>query len=385
MTISMKKLLFLFMMFGLFIACSDDDDKANELPVKGIEIPKFENPVKPGASITIKGEGFTKASEIWLRAITTRAENSGDVKAIITDVNSTGITFIAPAVYGNQLVLLKENGKEYELCKITFEEQIGESGDIEILSKKIKRVTVIDVYGDTHEEKDIYEYTYKDGKIISVKESEEGYIEISTYTYAADKITMLYKEFNGENVLVNKCTVTMDLKDDRLSFYTRLYDKKEDEDKEEIWKYEYKYNGEYLTFVKGDEDGAQTEETFSFVDGNFVTYKYVDDDYFDLYEYSYGNQLNNLNIDLFTFIAQNWDSWSGEDGFLLGVNGKRSKHLPSSMKWTSPVDNDEDEITSETETFEYAFTYEMDGDYITEMTITKEGEKETIIKIEYED
>lgn len=50
----MRKLLFLFTMLAFFIACSDDDDKDNELPIKGLEIPKFENPVKPGESITIK-------------------------------------------------------------------------------------------------------------------------------------------------------------------------------------------------------------------------------------------------------------------------------------------------------------------------------------------
>ena len=44
----MRKLLFLFTMLAFFIACSDDDDKDNELPIKGLEIPKFENPVKTG-------------------------------------------------------------------------------------------------------------------------------------------------------------------------------------------------------------------------------------------------------------------------------------------------------------------------------------------------
>ena len=153
----MKKLLFLFMMLGLFIACSDDDDKDNELPIKGLEIPKFENPVKPGESITIKGEGFTEASEIWFRSIVTRAENTGDVKATVTEVSLTGITFTAPEVYGNQSILLKENGKEYELGKMTFEEQSGESGDVEILPKRIKKI--VESFEDG---KNIYEYFYND-------------------------------------------------------------------------------------------------------------------------------------------------------------------------------------------------------------------------------
>ena len=117
---AIKKLLFLFTMLALFMACSDDNDKDNGLPIVGLEFPKFENPVKPGESITIKGEDFTKVSEIWFRTIVIRAENTGDVKAIVTEVNSTGITFTAPEVYSNQSVLLKENGKEYELGKICF-------------------------------------------------------------------------------------------------------------------------------------------------------------------------------------------------------------------------------------------------------------------------
>lgn len=157
----MKKLLFLFTMLAFFVACSDDD-KDNELPIKGLEIPKFENPVKPGEAITIKGEGFTKASEIWFRTILTRAENIGDVKAIVTKVNATGITFTTSEVYGNQSVLLKENGKEYELGKMTFEEQPEEGGDIEILPKRIKKI--IESFEDDQAEngigKNVYEYSY---------------------------------------------------------------------------------------------------------------------------------------------------------------------------------------------------------------------------------
>lgn len=54
-------------MLAFIMACSDDDDKDYESPIKGLEMPQFENPVKPGESITIKGEDFTKTSEIWFR------------------------------------------------------------------------------------------------------------------------------------------------------------------------------------------------------------------------------------------------------------------------------------------------------------------------------
>lgn len=91
--------------------------------------------------------------------------------------------------------------------------------------------------------------------------------------------------------------------------------------------------------------------------------------------------MNNLNIDLFTFIASEWDSWSGEEGFLLGIMGKRSQYLPSSMKWTT-VDLEDGK-----ETTEHTFSYKMDGDYITEMTVTEKTGEESTHKIEifYED
>lgn len=358
-------------MLALVVACSDDDYKDQELPIKGLEIPTFENPVKPGESITIKGEGFTKASEIWFRTIVTRAENAGDVKAVVIEVNSIGITFTTPEVYGNQSLLLKENGKEYELGKMTFEQQPEESGDVEILPKKISKVIVSD------EEDYTYEYTYKDEKIVSVKRTEKPSNDIttSTYTYSSDKITI---EIHESPISYN-ASVTLALKDNKLSVYTRNEDEQGDKS---VNKYEYTYNGDYISYVAGDEDGDWSKETFSFIEGKFMTYKYETDGYSDFYEYTYDNQLNNLNIDLFTYLARDWDSWSGEEGFLLGIIGKRSKYLPSSMKWT--IEDDEEDGRKKTE---YVFSYKMDGKYITEMTITeKTGEKSTTkIQIFYED
>lgn len=191
----MRKLLFLFTMLAFFIACSDDDDKDNELPIKGLEIPKFENPVKPGESITIKGAGFTDASEIWFRQIISKTAGNGDVKAVVTDVNSTGITFTTPEVYGNQSVLLKENSKEYELGEMTFEEK---SSDVEILPKKISKI--IESFEDEDAlkgiGKNIYEFSYDDkGRIVSLKVTEDGETEpyMSTCTYSSNPIDNLKK------------------------------------------------------------------------------------------------------------------------------------------------------------------------------------------------
>ncbi len=365
--------MFLFTMLALFVACSDDD-KDNELPIVGLEIPKFDNPVKPGESITIKGEGFTKASEIWFRTIVTRAENTGDVKAIVTDVNSTGITFTAPEVYGNQSVLLKENGKEYELGKMTFEEQLEEGGDVEILPKRVKKV----VYYEDGEVSETYEYTYNsENKITSVKITDYDEIpENITCIYASDKITMKITEGEDEEEFI------FNLKNDRVSSskwtYTDMGESYADN-------FVYTYSGQYLSKVEGSEEtpDEKMSETFSFEHGNLVKYTYssLGYNYTDTQEFTYGSQLNNLNIDLFAFVAYNFESESVDKPFQLGIAGKRSKYLPSSMKWTTEDEEDGKEIS------EHKFSYKMNGDYIIEMTITeKTGEESTDkIQIFYED
>lgn len=367
----MKKLLFLFTMLALFVACSDDD-KDNESPIKGLEIPKFENPVKPGESITLKGEGFTKASEIWFRQIFSKATGNSDVKAIVTEVNTTGITFTAPEVYGNQSVLLKENGKEYELGKMTFEEQPEEVGDIEILPKKISKV----IFHEEEYEETTYEYSYnQDGQIISVRRKGKYDDYTSTYTYSTNKIVIVKKETIGGRV---DTETIFDLKDGKLSHYKSTYDEFFDE-------YKYNYNGEYLSKVEGTEETEDEKmfETFSFIQGKLIQYKYesFDYDYVDIMDFTYGSQLNNLNLDLWTFISYDFEGSSVEKAFLLGIVGKRSQYLPASMKWTTEDDEDGRDVS------QYKFNYKMNGDYITEVSIIEDSKTiaDSRFEIFYED
>lgn len=372
----MRKLVFLFTMLALFVACSDDDDKGNDLPIKGLEIPKFENPVKPGESITIKGEGFTKTSEIWFRQIISKATENTDVRAAVTDVSSTGITFMAPEVYGNQSVLLKENGKEYELGKMTFEEQPEESGDIEILPKRVKKV----VYYENKKASETYEYTYnsekKIGSIKVTKHYNNNRTENMTYTYSTDKITV--KTTGGED----EEDYVFNLKNGKVSSSKSTYT-----DMDEVYadNFVYTYAGEYMSKVEGSEktEDEKMNETFSFIQGKLMqyTYKALNYNYSDIVDYNYGNQLNNLNIDLFTFISSDcMESESVIQPFLLGIAGNRSQYLPSSMKWTTEDEEDGKEVS------EYKFSYKMNGDYITEMLyIDEEEEEEWRYEIFYED
>lgn len=361
----MRKLLFLFTMLALFVACSDDDDKDNGLPIKGLEIPKFENPVKPGESITIKGEGFTKASEIWFRTIVTRAENTGDVKAIVSEFNSTGITFTAPEVYGNQSVLLKENGKEYELGKMTFEEQPEEGGDVEILPKRISKI-IESLEEEDYESgigKNIYEFSYDDkGRITSLKVTEEGETEPckSTYTYSSNQLVI--KEIGGDNQ-----TETYTLENGKATHYKKTYP-----DNKEWNEFDFKYEGDYLSQIKGIiENEYPTTENFTFIGGKLIQYKWIDEEFDNIYElldFTYGQQLNNLNLDLFGIILTDYFK-NVEDLFLYGITGKRSVYLPEKVK-VSGIDDEDGK-------YEYpvSFKYEVKDNYITKIIIDEDGDK----------
>lgn len=75
----------------------------------------------PGATVTIKGSGFTDADEIWFRAQTKATD---DIQATITKQTATEITFIVPQGLpaGEQTVLLKRDDQEMPLGKITVAE-----------------------------------------------------------------------------------------------------------------------------------------------------------------------------------------------------------------------------------------------------------------------
>ena len=369
----MRKLLFLFTMLALSVACSDDDDKDNELPIKGLEIPKFENPVKPGESITIKGEGFTKASEIWFRRIISKVAGDEDVKAVVTEVNSTGITFTAPEVYGNQSVLLKENGKEYELGKMTFEEQPEESGDVEILPKKI--VKIIESWEDEDAlngiGKNIYEFSYDDkGRIASLKVTEDGEEEPwrSIYTYSFNQLVI--EEIGGDNQ-----TETYTLENGKATHYKKTYPAPLSEFDE----FDFKYEGDYLSQMKGvSESEYPITENFVFTGGKLIQHKWIDDELNNAtLNFTYGQQLNNLNLDLFGIMVLS-DGVYIEDLFLHGITGKRSMYLPKTIT-VSGIDDDEGEYK-----YPVSFEYEVKDNYITKIIIEEDGEK-CEYEIYYED
>lgn len=157
----MKKVLFLLMLLCIgFVSCSNDDDPKTDTPITNLEIPQSssDSPAKSGESVTIKGAGFTQASEIWLRAVTKSTEN--DVRAEVTSVTASGISFIAPAISGERAVVLKQSGQEYSLGKIYFDDSAPE-----VIYKRIVKRDFSFNDGD-----EIFEYTYKDGRLETMLE-----------------------------------------------------------------------------------------------------------------------------------------------------------------------------------------------------------------------
>ena len=121
--------MFFVMAAVLFCGCDKEEGGDNlPCPVTEVSVPASseENPVSPGSSVTIQGQGFTANSEIWLRAITRAA----DVQAEVTDVTATTVTFTAPDVSGEQNILLKQDGGEWILGVLHFPEVPNTPGAI---------------------------------------------------------------------------------------------------------------------------------------------------------------------------------------------------------------------------------------------------------------
>lgn len=123
----MKKVLFLMMAILGFIACSDDDKvPSDNFPISGLELPTAENGVfKANSELVIKGEGFTEESEIWFKQADVTRNLEGSLKAKVVSVNNENIVITTPEVYGNQELLLHQNGQVYVLGKLEFTQKVN--------------------------------------------------------------------------------------------------------------------------------------------------------------------------------------------------------------------------------------------------------------------
>lgn len=122
--IKLLKLLILFII--PFSSCNKDENGtdnngSSEIPVVTLS-PNTNTPIKEGESVTLQGSGFKEGCEIWLReTVKTKVSSKEDIKATITKLSPSSITFLAPKnVKGKNQVILKQEKKEYPLCELTF-------------------------------------------------------------------------------------------------------------------------------------------------------------------------------------------------------------------------------------------------------------------------
>lgn len=142
------------------------------------------------------------------------------------------------------------------------------------------------------------------------------------------------------------------------------------------------YNGNYLstiTITDLNDNTYNVNETVSFIGGKFISYNYDypndSNGYKGYVKFEYGNQLNNLNIDLFGIMGDCFFDSSIECVFLMNVGGKRANYIPQKMEYNEDGD---------TEFF--TFDYKMNGEYISIITLlNEEKEMEWKFEITYED
>lgn len=393
----MKKILFFVMAAALFGGCKKEDDVVETpCPVAGVEMPasSADNPIRPGAEITLQGNGFTQSSEIWLRGSAETKAGGQDVKANVTAVTASFITFEAPEVYGSQSVVLKQDGGEWNLGVLTFAAQSEEpeppvEGDILPDKVSVVKVKYNDGKGDYVTEY-AFDYDEQDRVVKLVKKEFETDILTTVYTYSDNRITA--EANGGEYIQYQKWSYT--LADGRVTKYeVETVGGKMGGTIKDAIVLTYDENG-YITAAAGTEvsetdrnpSTAEIEEKLVFTDGTLTKYTTTEvvnyDDSKDRYSLDVDfvpGPLNNLNIDIMAI------DWIGEylyatPAYLLNMGGERSLQLPESIH-VSYIDGNtgskDDEFTNE-------FDYEMNGEYISVIKISRDGQLETVIEIDYE-
>ena len=360
----MKKFLFFMLAAALFCGCDKDD--APTCPVMDISIPasSAENPVQPGSTVTIQGKGFTSASEIWLRGMART-----DTQATVSNVTATAITFIAPAVSGEQTVILKQDGGTYELGRLFFAEE-PEPEDLELLPKKVARTRT--TYYDKFM---IYETTYQygaDGNVIEMLENEmqdETVYGTNDYRSTADGISMTWKsDVDPDYTDIRTYRIT----DERVSSYTQTYkDAAKEYRSETIADVSYDTKGyvNEIVFVEKYTDAeSESSETnhgrwdIEVSGGTLIRGAWAIDYGWEYTMNVTPGRVNNLSIDLWGLILSLYDDEVSFVPMTMNYGGKRFQKLPAQIV-ISWKDGDE------TGTDKYKIEYEMNGEYISKVIV----------------
>lgn len=345
----MKHLLFIFFVLVFMTACEKDEEKGGgTLSIKEIELPSM-TPVIPGFTLTIKGKWFTFASQIWLQPVT-----GGKYKqATITGVDVTGISFIAPRVYGAQNVFLQESGETLFLGMLIF---AAEPEEVAILPKKIIKV----IYVTDKSPIDTLTLTYDAAGKIATKRQHKS---LFNYVYTENQITETRAD---ENSSYEECVYK--LADGKVESFKR---------KDTVFSVSYSPDTNLYDLTHGVRERF---EAFTFNEKGLCMYSYLFEKLDETFFIGYDNLLNRANIDIFYFLSGAcWDSGTS-DIFLLDIAGKRSGFLPSQI-----VNKNKDRSINQ-QKYKYVFDigYEMAGEYVKKMTIKKDYQVYRVFEFFYE-
>jgi len=221
-------LLILLFTSILLFSCSSDDPKQDidVNPITNLELPQSnkDNPIKKGETVTIKGKGFSSQSELIV-----------DKTAVeITDVSQSSISFVAPDMSGEKNIKLKQDGKEYSLGKLYFDNSASAGAKKRIIKRDYSfdnnesftfkydnngRLEKMTEYG-SESKPAMYDnfFTYdKNGNLSYIKElyvDDNNSLQNELFFEYKNKTTIIVKEisYKGESSDTYHYTLTLDAK-----------------------------------------------------------------------------------------------------------------------------------------------------------------------------
>lgn len=236
---------------------------------------------------------------------------------------------------------------------------------MKILPKKIKKVVI---------REDDFNYTispvYAGDKIVKENCQYDDERYVTQYDYRDDIIVANNVDNDYNSTYILKDGIAQAIKMTHTSFPESI-------------EYSLEYENNYLKTSKSiwSEDGCSYVETeiLTVVNGCIAEYEENDGDGMVKQSYEYGSYEypNNLNIDLWGLLGHYFFETYLEKLFALGVAGGRSAYLP--------VKAEEENTGKAGEKYMIEIKYEKTGDYISGITIDKDGEREWAVRIYYED
>ena len=370
----MKKLLFLLLATVALCGCESKKDSP-ACPVTGITVPKSSpaTPIKPNDVVTIKGSGFTPDCRIFLRgeAVQVRAAVQTETEAEIIEVTTTSLSFRAPKVYGEQSIVLVQDGNRWTIGELVFQAQ--EISSTDPLPRRVSRIRV-SIQGDM---KYTMHFTYdSQNRITEIRETDRynNYPGADT-TKQNDVVTRITYGTNRVTLTKEYDSCSFDLENGRA--------------KSGGWpdsgSFSFSYDSDgYIAKTIWQDSSDRDECVFTVSDGNLSGYvlTYYESGKVDEIEtYAFTNDSglpNNLNLDLYGIEA--FEAWDLDVCSLLGIAGNRFRTLPSKI---SLKENGR-------ETASTTYRYTMDGDYISRIDIRHEEKDEdwvdsSILEIFYEE